>query len=157
MPASVKSIRGPVVGKDGETTRIEAVITGVPRAGRDDAYQFPAAQDKATNKVSKCEAPEEKSPPLRSAAQPDTTESRRITATIPPRSEADCGIVFFGSYKVEGGQVHVADQDGHSLGSLPINPGDDVESVARKLLRDKLGGNFSDFYGTIRLPKLSIH
>jgi len=146
----------PLVGRDGSTARIAVVITGVPRAGRDDGYE-PPAQPAPPYPMQRYEPAEPKSasPPPR--PQPDATETKRIIATIAPRDERDCGIVFEGSYKVQFGQVHVYSADGKSLGSLPVGPDDDVESVARKLLRDKLGGNFSDFYGTIRYPKLSIH
>jgi len=147
----------PFTGRDGNTQRIDAIITGVPRAGRDDGFELPPAQP-APFPVQRYEPAETKSSlPPRSAAQPDATETKRVIATIAPRDERDCGIVFEGSYKVQFGQVHVYSADGKSLGSLPVGPDDDVESVARKLLRDKLGGNFSDFYGTIRYPKLSIH
>ena len=90
------------------------------------------------------------------AAVPDMTEAKKITATIAPiRDERDFGTVIFGSYKVEGGQVHVADQDGRSLGSLPVGPDDDVEAVARRLLREKTAAN-SDFFGRINYRKRSL-
>src|SRR5262245_32241504 len=96
--------------------------------------------------------------PVRPArAAPDMTEAKKITATIAPRGgdERDCGVVFFGSYKVEGGQVHVADQDGRSLGSLPVGPDDNVEVVARRLLREKTAAN-CDFFGPVSYRKRSI-
>src|SRR5262249_32017207 len=87
---------------------------------------------------------------------PDMTEAKKITATIAPiRDERDFGTVIFGSYKVEGGQVHVADQDGRALGSLPVGPDDDVEAVARRLLREKTAAN-SDFFGRINYRKRSL-
>jgi len=89
------------------------------------------------------------------AAVPDMTEAKKITATIAPRDERDCGIMFFGSYKVEGGHVHVADQDGRSLGSLPVGPDYDVEVVARRVLREKTAAN-SDFFGRINYRKTSL-
>src|SRR5262249_53933723 len=88
------------------------------------------------------------------AAVPDMREAKRIMATIAPRDERDCGVAFYGSYKVEGGQVYVADQDGRSLGSMPVGPDDNVEVVARRLLRQKLTGN--GFDGPLSLPKSSI-
>ena len=139
--------------------RIAVVITGVPRAGRDDGYE-PPEQPARFATFDKCEPPtanQPKSPAPRPAAQSDATETRRIVATISPRDERDPGIIFEGSYKVQFGQVYVYSADGKSLGSLPVAAGDDVELIARRLLRDKLGGGSSDFYGAIAYPKLSIH
>ena len=139
--------------------RIAVVITGVPRAGRDDGYQ-PPEQPAAFATFDRCEPPTEnqpKPPPPRSAAQPDATEAKRIIATIPPRDERDLGVMFEGSYKVQSGQVYVYSADGKSLGSLPVGPDDNVELIARRLLREKLGGGAADFYGRIPYPKLSIH
>src|SRR5262249_22452808 len=139
--------------------RIAVVITGVPRAGRDDGYQ-PPEQPATYAAFDRCEPPtanQPKSPPPRSAAQPDATEAKRIIATIPPRDERDLGVVFEGSYKIQFGQVHVYSADGKSLGALPIRPDDNAELVARRLLREKLGGGAADFYGRIPYPKLSIH
>ena len=147
----------PQPNENGE--RIGIIITGVPRAGRDDGYQ-PPEQPAAFAAFDRCEPPAEsqpKSPPPRSAAQPDVTEAKPIIATIPPRDERDLGVMFEGSYKVQFGQVYVYSADGKSLGSLPVGPDDNVELVARRLLREKLGGGAADFYGRIPYPKLSIH
>ena len=127
------------------------VNTGVPRAGpgeqsiRHMMEKAPAAQ------------PGPEPPPQPVARVPDIPEPKRIMATIAPRDERDCGIVFEGSYTVASGMVHVADQDGRPLGSLPVAAGDNVELVACRLLRDKLGGAASDFYGRINYPKMAIH
>jgi len=127
------------------------VNTGVPRAGpgeqpiRRVTEKAPAAQ------------PDPEPPPQLVARVPDIPEPKRIMATIAPRDERDCGIVFEGAYTVASGMVHVADQDGRPLGSLPVAIGDDVELIARRLLRDKLGGAASDFYGRINYPKQVIH
>jgi len=150
--------------------------TGVPRAGRDDdaaTDNVPAAPRATKNDTSRAPFPNRyeplaeslpKSPPQQSAAPaqpvarvPDMTEARPIKATIPPKDERDQGIVFFGSYTITGGQVHVADQDGRPLGSLPVGPNDDVELIARRLLKEKMAGNSSDFFGRINYPKLGIH
>ena len=89
-------------------------------------------------------------------AVPDMTEAKKITATIAPiRDERDFGTVIFGSYKVEGGQVHVADDKGRHLTSTPVGCDDDVEMVARRLLRQKLTGA-NGFDGPLSLPKRSI-
>ena len=139
--------------------RIAVVITGVPRAGRDDGYQ-PPEQPATYAAFDRCEPPTEsqpKSPAPRSAAQPDVTEAKRIVATISPRDERDLGVVFEGSYKIQFGQVHVYSADGKSLGALPIRPDDNAELVARRLLREKLSGGSLDFLGRINYPKLSIH
>ena len=145
----------PRPNEDGE--RIAVVITGVPRAGRDDGYQ-PPEQPATYAAFDRCEPPMEnqpKSPPPRSAPRPDMVEAKKISATIPPRSEADLGVVFFGAYRVQFGQVFVEDENGKPLGSLPVAAGDDVELIARRLLQDKLGGSSSDFYGRIIYPKMS--
>ena len=147
----------PRPNEDGE--RIGIIITGVPRAGRDDGY-VPCEQPATFATFDRCEPPTEnqpKSPAPRSAAQPDAAETKRIVATISPRDERDLGVVFEGSYKVQFGQVYVYSADGKSLGSLPVGPDDNVELVARRLLREKLGGGAADFYGRIPYPKLSIH
>jgi len=129
------------------------VNTGVPRA-RPGEQPLP----RVTERTQTPEARPSPEPARPVARVPDMREPKRITATIPPRSEADFGVVFFGAYRVEAGQVHVQDQDGKPLGSLPINPSDDVELIARRLLREKLsGGGSLDFLGRINYPKLSIH
>ena len=129
------------------------VNTGVPRT-RPGEQPLPRVTERTQTPEAR-PSPE----PVRPVARvPDMREPKRITATIPPRSEADFGVVFFGAYRVEAGQVHVQDQDGKPLGSLPINPSDDVELIARRLLREKLsGGGSLDFLGRINYPKLSIH
>ena len=126
------------------------VNTGVPR---------PTPGEQLLPRVTeRTQTPEERpSPePMRPVARvPDMVEAKKISATIPPRSEADLGVVFFGAYRVQFGQVFVEDENGKSLGSLPVAAGDDVELIARRLLRDKLGGSSSDFYGRIIYPKMS--
>src|SRR5262245_29936915 len=126
------------------------VNTGVPRG-----EPISAAKVEADPLVrTRYEKPEPL--PVRPArAVPDMTQAKTIMATIAPRDERDCGIVFFGSYKVEGGQVHVSDQDGRSLGSLPVGPDDDVEVVARRLLREKTAAK-SDFFGRINYRKTFV-
>jgi hypothetical protein len=51
--------------------------------------------------------------------------------------------------------VHVVDAEGRAVGSLPVGPSDDVELIARRLLKDKMAGNSSDFFGRIAYPKIS--
>ena len=159
-PAGREVYPRPLVGKDGEIKRYDVIVTGVPRAGRDDGYEPPKQLAPFPASMRRYEPPTEnqpKSPAPRSVAQPDVTEAKRIIATIPPRDERDLGVVFEGSYKVQFGQVYVYSADGKSLGSLPVGPDDNVELVARRLLREKLGGGAADFYGRIPYPKLSIH
>src|SRR5262249_51232864 len=125
------------------------VNTGVPQG--DGILASPAPPP-----FSRYEAPPpEREPPRPVAPKPDTQEAKRIMATIPPRSEADCGFMFEGGYTVSGGQVHVSDADGRPLGSLPVAPGDNVELIARRLLREKMVGN-SDFFGPLPYPE-SLH
>ena len=142
-------------GENGEMSRnsegaiVTSICTGVPRA--DGGISTIKAEDPPKPRYEKPEPL-----PVRPArVMPDMTEAKKIMATIAPRDERDCGVVFFGSYKVEGGQVHVADQDGRSLGSLPVGPDDDVEAVARRLLREKTAVN-SDFFGRINYRKTSL-
>src|SRR5262245_17182962 len=127
------------------------VNTGVPRGE-------PISTGKADSDPlvkSRYEKPEPL--PVRPArVVPDMTEAKKITATIAPtRDERDFGTVIFGTYKVEGGQVHVADDKGRHLTSVPVGPDDDVEMVARRLLRQKLTGA-NGFDGPLSLPKRSI-
>ena len=126
------------------------VNTGVPRAGSEER---PHVMEKAPA----ADRPDLEPPPQPIMRAPDIPEPKRIMATIPPRDERDCGIVFEGAYTVTSGMVHVTDADGRPLGSLPVAIGDDVELIARRLLRDKLGGAHSDFLGPIRYPRISIH
>src|SRR5262249_33168007 len=74
--------------------RISMVITGVPRAGRDDGHE-PPKQPATHAALDRCEPPPKESqpkpPPPRSASRPDMVEAKKISATIPPRSEADFG------------------------------------------------------------------
>jgi len=94
--------------------------------------------------------------PVRPArVAPDMTEAKKITATISPRDERDLGVVFYGQYRVEGGQLHVADDKGQHLTSAPVGPDDNVEVVARRLLREKMT-SVSDFFGRIDYRKKSI-
>ena len=126
------------------------VNTGVPRAGpgeliRRVTEKAPAAQ------------PDPEPPPQPVVRVPDIPEPKRIIATIAPRDERDLGVVFEGAYTVASGMVHVTDVEGRPLGSLPVAVGDDVGLIARRLLRDRLGGAASDFYGRISYPKQVIH
>jgi hypothetical protein len=134
------------------------VNTGVPRAARDDRPAAPKA-DTAARPFPDRYPPAEptKSPPPQPAVPrvPDMTEARPIKATIAPRDERDQGMVFYGSFTITGGMVHVVDAEGRPLGSLPVGPSDDVELIVRRLLKDKMAGNSSDFFGRIAYPKIS--
>src|SRR5215471_4361172 len=83
------------------------VNTGVPRAG---PGERPHVMEKAP-----AAQPDLEPPPQPIMRAPDIPEPKRIMATIPPRDERDCGIVFEGAYTVASGMVHVADQDGKPL------------------------------------------
>ena len=84
----------PQPNENGE--RIGIIITGVPRAGRDDGY-VPSEQPAAFAAFDRCEPPAEsqpKSPPPRSAAQPDVTEAKPIIATRGVKHEAAVGVLW---------------------------------------------------------------
>jgi hypothetical protein len=144
------------------------IITGVPRADRDPEYcarlerESKRADYETPNKPPLYQAPVEKAPPPlpKPAPQPERPpEPRYIRAEVRERTNdpADAGEIVEGYFDVKDGIVFVWDaHDRRPLGNQPIKPGDNVEAVARKLLREK-SGKHSSFNRPIRYPNRSVH
>ena len=97
-----------------------------------------------------------KPPPLpKPGPEPAGLQHYYVRVSISPTSERDCGIIIEGTFTVSDGTVRVYDMGGKLLGSSPYKPGDDVEVIARKLLREHSGG--SGFYGPLNYPRSSFH
>ena len=142
---------------------ITHIITGVPRAGRDDKYiaaigsAIERGEYEAPNKPLAYQPPVEtsKTPaPSKPTPQPERPpEPRRIVAQVREcLDNDDAGEIVEGFYDVKGGILYVWDAQNNSpLGNQPIKPGDNIEFMARKLLREK-SGKHSSFYQPIRYP-----
>lgn len=167
--------------EEGRIERIDAIITGVPRAGRDivdddelrvapkaarkgspssDYWKCPSCGGTfpAEITIHKCTPPvvdQPKSPPPQSAARNDALENpaRRIWAQVEaPSLQNPVGTITEALYKVEDGMVRVADLEGRLLGSAEIKPGENAEVIARKILREKTAGG--DFYRPVTYPPI---
>src|SRR5262249_6236439 len=149
--------------KEGEIEFIDAIITGVPRMGRDvitigdgipDEPRVPPAPSKslppepervdARRGGEALRLPEKE----RETHQPRPTpqpmpEPRYIYAEIHPASGNDPGAIIEGRYAAADGLVRVWDMQGKLLGTLTFN-GDNPAHVARKILREKRGTGFYD-------------
>jgi hypothetical protein len=129
------------------------IDTGVPR-GEGPSPQPPVAAPREP-------APQPEAPaapqPVRSETAVADTPSRPVRTQIEqPTKASPGGRIAEGWFKVEGGILHVEDMQGRLLGRQPVSPGDDVEVVARKLLREKNGKHLS-FHGPIKYPPASYH
>jgi len=153
--------------KQGEKREIffdEFVIdTGVPRSS---AY-FSRAQMKADEAPKeRVRAPEGEAlrapDALRSQYQPPvydipSTERRRIqTQTEQPTQANPGGSIMEGWFMVRDGVLHVEDMHGRLLARQALQPGENAEAIAKRILRDKSGGG-NDFYRPLRYPPDSIH
>ena len=150
------------VKRDGTVDRTDTIITGVPRAGRDaeDAVERLVARAKQTGypsdplqakAVKAREAPQAPPPP---EPEPEP-EFRRLRVTIELPTDNNLGSVVDGYYFVQDEMVYVSDALKRPLGRLALNPGDNPEIVARRLLKSKYCGN--NFYRKLQYPPKSIH
>jgi len=141
---------------------IAVIITGVPRSGRDaeDAVERLVARAKQTGypsdplqakAVKAREAPQAPPPP---EPEPEP-EARRVRVTIELPTDNNLGSVVDGYYFVQDEMVYVSDALKRPLGRLALNPGDNPEIVARRLLKSKYCGN--NFYRKLQYPPKSIH
>ena len=161
--ASGRELYYGTVKQDGTVERITTIITGVPRSGRDaeDAverlvelakergYPSDPLQAKA---VKAREAPQAPPPP---EPEPEP-EARRVRVTIELPTDNNLGSVVDGYYFVQDEMVYVSDALKRPLGRLALNPGDNPEIVARRLLKSKYCGN-NNFYRKLQYPPKSIH
>jgi hypothetical protein len=135
------------------------IITGVPRAGRDDGYvppnvSEPPAPSIMSRRTASAVAPrDEKTPATHDATSDKRAEIwRYVRATVERPSQTNPGgTIVEGQYAVINGTVEVmvkvTDLEGRLLGTQPVRPGDDVEAAARKVLREKRAA--SGFYDRI--------
>jgi hypothetical protein len=143
---------------------IDVIMTGVPRAGRDPELTSAPASTSPTKTAERQPAgsalrlPESNELYAKHAPQPrpppDTSERRYVRTEINPTSERDCGAIMEGTFTPDGGTVRVYDLKGSLLGTQPVRPGDDVMTVAKRLLRK---GAAPNFYAPIRYPPPSVH
>jgi hypothetical protein len=135
---------GSKVGDEGE--RIDVIITGVPRSGREpDDYRTPAViEPPAPSVLSRRTTSDRPVSEPRDQGQPaaqkqiEPAEIHRIWAqTEQPSDRNPGGSVIEGQYRIVDGMVRVADMEGKLLGVAPIGPGDDAKGIARRILRDK--------------------
>jgi hypothetical protein len=150
------------VKRDGTVDRTDTIITGVPRAGRDneDAVERLVARAKQTGypsdplqakAVKAREAPQAPPPP---EPEPEP-EFKRVRVTIELPTDNNLGSVVDGYYFVQDEMVYVQDALKRPLGRLALNPGDNPEIVARRVLKSKYCGN--NFYRKLQYPPKSIH
>jgi hypothetical protein len=95
------------------------IVTGVPRAGRDDEYSAALARGNHKASAHVVERPVEtssptapKSPPPLSAQVASESEPRRVWATVEPPSEKTCGTILEGTWTIAGNVIRVLDMDG---------------------------------------------
>ena len=142
---------------------IAVIITGVPRDGRDDqdalerliqrAKQSGYPSDPLQAKAVKArEVSPQAPPPPEPEPEP---EFKRVRVTIELPTDNNLGSVVDGYYFVQDEMVYVSDALKRPLGRLALNPGEDPEIVARRLLKSKHCGN--NFYRKLQYPPKSIH
>jgi hypothetical protein len=150
--------------EDGELREaIDVIITGVPRAGREpDNYTPPPSVEPpapyssiydrrspptAGRQARVDHVVDDVKPPIERTEPPTAPEGKRIWAQTAQPSQANPGgSIAEGSYRVEGALLTVEDLRGNLLGRAAVKPGDDVEAMARKILREK---KVNDFYRPI--------
>jgi len=150
------------VKRDGTVDRTDTIITGVPRDGRDaeDAVERLIQRAKQTGypsdplQAKAIQAREQAPPPELDEPEPEP-ESRRIRVTIELPTDNNLGSVVDGYYFVQDEMVYVSDALKRPLGRLALNPGDDPEIVARRVLKSKHCSN--NFYRKLQYPPKSIH
>jgi len=124
---------------------VEVIYTGVPRAGDEKYLARLERQREVPNKPLPYQPRVEASNipgPSRPTPQPERPpQPRRIVAQVREcLDNDDPGEIVEGFFDVKGGVLYVWDAQNNSpLGQQPIKPGDDIEFVARRLLREKSG------------------
>ena len=150
------------VKRDGSVDRITTIITGVPRAGRDaeEAIQRIVEQAKQrghpTDPIQAQAAKAREAPQAPPPPEPEPEpEFKRVRVTIELPTDNNLGSVVDGYYFVQDEMVYVSDALKRPLGRLALNPGDDPEIVARRLLKSRHCNN--NFYRKLQYPPKSIH
>jgi hypothetical protein len=138
---------------------ITAIITGVPRAGREpENYMPPPSVEPPAPSIMSRRTPPPVSEPQPAARNAATTD-KQITEAPPSGREAQMhriwtqteqpsqanpgGSIIEGRYVVIAGMLEVWDMADRLLGHAPVSPGDNVEAIARRILREK---TCADFY-----------
>jgi hypothetical protein len=95
----------------------------------------PRAETKAS-----ASAPSELSP------APVVSEPRRVwvQARPPDPERNDPGEIAEGTYTISEGMIRVSNMQGRPLGTQMLKPGEEPDSVARRLLREKRPSGFYD-------------
>jgi hypothetical protein len=106
----------------------EAIITGVPRPGREpENYKPPISSElPAPSIFDRRSAPRDPREPTAPKQEPSGIEAewRRVWATVERPSETNPGgAIVEGLYRVEEGMVKVTDLQGRLLGTQPLKPG----------------------------------
>ena len=159
--ASGRELYYGTVKQDGTVERITTIITGVPRSGRDaeDAVERLVARAKQTGYPSdplQAKAVKAREAPVPPPPEPEPEpESKRVRVTIELPTDNNLGSVADGYYFVQDEMVYVSDALKRPLGRLALNPGDNPEIVARRLLKAKHCSN--NFYRKLQYPPKSIH
>src|SRR5262245_17259618 len=146
---------------------IDVIITGVPRRGRDFPDSDSPSRTRNANKADEnprrpegaaLRLPEDD--PLRAVPhapvpEPVVSEPRSIRVQIEqPTASNPGGTIAEGYERHTDRRVRVYDVRGELLGGADLRPGDDVEAVAKRLLREKHGASF---WGRISYPRGSLH
>ena len=144
-----------------EDDAIEVIITGVPRDGRDDQDALErliqrAKQSGYPSDPLQAKAVKAREAPVPPPPEPEPEpESKRVRVTIELPTDNNLGSVADGYYFVQDEMVYVSDALKRPLGRLALNPGDNPEIVARRLLKAKHCSN--NFYRKLQYPPKSIH
>jgi hypothetical protein len=142
-------IRG-YLREDGSIERLDFIVTGVCRTGRDcEPSEFHRRPAVGT------EVPIHREPGVRLSqlAQMRQFESAPdgpwidISTSIAGKTESDPGRIISGSYRHKsGGYVEIRDENGKGLGTSAIVPGDNIEVFVRKQLREAYKRGTGDFW-----------
>jgi hypothetical protein len=82
--------------------------------------------------------------------RPPSSPRHRVCCTVrrPDPDKGDPGQIIEASYTVTGSLLRVYDDGERELGTATLQPGDDAEAAARRVLREKHGKHLS-FYNRI--------
>jgi hypothetical protein len=134
----------------GETREIYfdemVIISGVPRAERDENYTRPAVSEPPSPPIfdrrSSPREPRVVDDITKKTDAPENPMHRIWAQTRPPSDGNPGGEIAEGWFKVEGGILHVEDMQGRLLGRQSVSRGENVEAIARKILREKTRNDF---------------